>query len=263
MESQEENQEKNEDRELAEEEDGRKKLSPSTTPTLPPSCTSSPSNEFSFTISLHPSPNSNSSPINYSNTTPSMAITLPPSFFTSISPRPSDFSIENLSFSGETEETQDKAKPSSFTSFLGFAKWLPKRSSNGVIKDDDRKNKKKMKMKFKVFDIARVFKRYMSVMESLFFFKREKERRDLRRRPYSFSGKTTTKNKDGLRSRRRECSAPVSMRASPANSGLLVAAPTTFSSTNESTMEELQSAIQAAIAHCKNSVAIKEDECKC
>lgn len=256
--------------EKEEEEEAWRKTPPSTTsPSPQPSCTSSPSpsNEFSFTISLHPSPNSNSSPINYNNTTPSMSITLPPSFLSSISPRPSDFSIEHLSLSSDTQVTQDKPKSSPFSSFLSFSKWLPKRSNNtGFINKHDscssssninnnnnnqKKKKKNSNTRKKGFNISRVFKRYKSVMESLFFFRREKaERRDLRRRPYSFS----VKDKDGLKSsRRREFSAPASMRTSPTNSGLLVAAPATFSSPHESSMEELHSAIQAAIAHCKNS----------
>ncbi|THU67471.1 hypothetical protein C4D60_Mb05t24970 [Musa balbisiana] len=46
-------------------------------------------------------------------------------------------------------------------------------------------------------------------------------------------------------------SAPASTMASPRNSGLLSASAMAFSSPNSSSMEELQSAIQAAIAHCK------------
>ncbi|KAH7652848.1 hypothetical protein IHE45_19G043700 [Dioscorea alata] len=262
-----------EKKEEEEEEEARRKTPPSTTtPSPQPSCTSSPSpsSEFSFTISFHPSPNSNSSSIYYNNATPSMPITLPPSFLSSISSSPSDFSIEHLSLSSDTQVTQDKPKSSPLSSFLSFSKWLPKRSHNtGVINKQDscscssninnnnnnnqkkKKKKKNSNTRKKAFNISRVFKRYKSVMESLFFFKREKaERRGLSRRPYSFS----VKDKDGLKSRRRrEFSAPVSMRTSPTNSGLLVAAPATFSSPHESSMEELHSAIQAAIAHCKNS----------
>ncbi|KAH0680466.1 hypothetical protein KY284_021551 [Solanum tuberosum] len=61
-------------------------------------------------------------------------------------------------------------------------------------------------------------------------------------------------------------SAPVSMKNSPTNSGLLVATPggnygnSSSSSSSDSTMEELQSAIQAAIAHCKKSSSSMEDK---
>lgn len=83
----------------------------------------------------------------------------------------------------------------------------------------------------------------------------------LRRQPYSFSGilssrnNSSSSNKDLREFRRRgEYSAPASMRTSPSNSGLLVATATLPSSASDSTMEELQAAIQAAIAHCKNSI---------
>ncbi|KAI3788716.1 hypothetical protein L2E82_01489 [Cichorium intybus] len=60
--------------------------------------------------------------------------------------------------------------------------------------------------------------------------------------------------------RRRSCvsSCPSSMRSSPSHSGVLcrnsVMRGTGISSSNSSSMEELQSAIQGAIAHCKNSM---------
>ncbi|XP_066353658.1 probable BRI1 kinase inhibitor 1 [Miscanthus floridulus] len=61
------------------------------------------------------------------------------------------------------------------------------------------------------------------------------------------------------RHRGRLSSAPASLRGSPATSGhLSVGESVTKASTTSSevsTKEELQSAIQAAIAHCKNSVA--------
>ncbi|WJX09438.1 hypothetical protein P8452_00272 [Trifolium repens] len=56
-------------------------------------------------------------------------------------------------------------------------------------------------------------------------------------------------------------SAPASMRTSPSNSGVLF--PTTpLTPASDSTMEELQAAIQAAITHCKNSYS-KEDKLNC
>ncbi|CAI8606325.1 unnamed protein product [Vicia faba] len=52
-------------------------------------------------------------------------------------------------------------------------------------------------------------------------------------------------------------SAPASMRTSPSNSGVLF--PTTpLTPVSDSSMEELQNAIQAAIAHCKNSYSKDE-----
>lgn len=79
---------------------------------------------------------------------------------------------------------------------------------------------------------------------------------------YSFSGGLSSRGKqDQFRGRRGEFSAPASMRTSPTNSGLLVATGLA-SSTSDSTMEELQAAIQAAITHCKNSIAM-EEKIKC
>ncbi|KAJ0981494.1 hypothetical protein J5N97_009749 [Dioscorea zingiberensis] len=263
----------------------------STSTTLPPSCTSSPSHEFSFTISLHSSPNSNPTTIKYSKNNPTFAIDLAPAddiFFhghllplhllsnPAISPRPSDFSIESLNLPlGSTDgdqsqkydnhntsindpgETKERfIKPKSFSSLFGLGKWLQKVGGVGE-KDENRKKKRK------VSDITRIFKRYMTAMEPLFTFKGERERRGLPQRPYSFSGNINTKDKEAWRKRRGQLSAPASMRTSPTNSGLLVATSTTFSTSDESTMEELQNAIQAAIAHCKNSIAIKEEKCKC
>lgn len=55
-------------------------------------------------------------------------------------------------------------------------------------------------------------------------------------------------------------SAPASMRTSPTNSAMLLEASKNNSSSSgsDSTMEELQAAIQAAIAHCKNSSTAAE-----
>lgn len=96
----------------------------------------------------------------------------------------------------------------------------------------------------------------------LFFIRGRREKNvQSRRQPYSFSGNLLgSKVKQDLRGRRGEFSAPASMRTSPTNSGLLLATSATLPSyKSDSTMEELQAAIQAAIAHCKNSIA-EEDK---
>ncbi|CAA0824300.1 Unknown protein [Striga hermonthica] len=84
------------------------------------------------------------------------------------------------------------------------------------------------------------------------------------RQPASFnaySGSLRVKRRKGfgVRGRRSEyASAPVSITTSPANSGpLLVRA---YYHKSDSTVEELQAAIQAAIVHCKNSVNAQEEE---
>ncbi|KAL0369012.1 UNVERIFIED_CONTAM: BRI1 kinase inhibitor 1 [Sesamum calycinum] len=63
------------------------------------------------------------------------------------------------------------------------------------------------------------------------------------------------RSKKELRGRKGEFSAPASMRTSPTNSGHLVASGSVTPTKSDSTMEELQAAIQAAIAHCKKSIA--------
>lgn len=65
--------------------------------------------------------------------------------------------------------------------------------------------------------------------------------------------------RDVVRGRRGEYSAPASMRTSPTNSGILQLTASSLSPQTDSTMEDLQAAIQSAIAHCKNSIA-KEDK---
>ncbi|XP_062196235.1 probable BRI1 kinase inhibitor 1 [Phragmites australis] len=124
-------------------------------------------------------------------------------------------------------------------------------------------------------DIGQVVRKYVSMVEQLFTSysggdRREKERRGLRRGPHSFtSGRGSTSSK---RYKGRLSSAPASLRGSPANSGRLSVGESVKVSTlsEVSTMEELQSAIQAAIAHCKNSIAVDKQQggagdkqCKC
>ncbi|GAB2292164.1 hypothetical protein Dimus_026415 [Dionaea muscipula] len=79
-----------------------------------------------------------------------------------------------------------------------------------------------------------------------------------RQQPQSLSGnlvcRTSCRDSRGRRS--GEFSAPASVRTSPMNSGLLAAKAAGLPPpTSDSTMEELQAAIQAAISHCKNSIA--------
>ncbi|KAL9686902.1 hypothetical protein QQ045_031295 [Rhodiola kirilowii] len=70
---------------------------------------------------------------------------------------------------------------------------------------------------------------------------------------HSFSGNLNYPKRKGVVS-----SCPSSMRSSPCHSGVLTRTglpiPTRTGSSADSSMEELQSAIQGAIAHCKNSM---------
>ncbi|XWS24256.1 hypothetical protein CRYUN_Cryun28dG0085200 [Craigia yunnanensis] len=287
------------------------KLQSSISPASPPSASSSPSHEFSFTISLHSS--SNTVP-DKTKTPPSIAIDLSPAddiFFHGhllplhllshlpVSPRSSTNSLDsftlpirellddqkpdksssncsksdsnirtNISSSNENHdrvsnrhhqsyniESKGRNKPKSFSLF-SFTRWQKGRD----VRETEEKEKHKKKMRF---DVSHVLKRYMRIVRPLLFFRGRKENLHLHRQAYSFSGNLSLRNKkQELRGRRGEYSAPASMRTSPTNSGLLVATTGFPSSTSDSTMEELQAAIQAAIAHCKNSIG-GEDKLKC
>uniref|UniRef100_A0A0E0QK80 BRI1 kinase inhibitor 1 n=1 Tax=Oryza rufipogon TaxID=4529 RepID=A0A0E0QK80_ORYRU len=121
-------------------------------------------------------------------------------------------------------------------------------------------------------DIAQLVKKYASMVERLFFASslsnnrrrgggdQSGRRTELRRRRHSFiiSGlRRGAAAAAAAPSKRHEgswlFSAPASLRGSPVASGHLSVKVST--SSEESTMEELHSAVQAAIAHCKNSIA--------
>lgn len=242
----------------------------------------SPSHEFSFTVSLHSSSN-------YKTNTPSsIAVDLSPAddlFFHGhllplhllshfpVSPRSSTNSLDGFNVPPQelvddpkpvkptsksdsnishhhhhqrhtVEEAKVKNKSKSFSLFS-----LPRRQ-RGVREKEDKEKHGKKKMRL---DLSNALKRYMRMIRPLLFFigKREKKLHH-HTQAYSFSGNLSLRNKKSeLRGRKRDYySAPASMRTSPTNSGLLVA---TTGSTSDSTIEELQAAIQSAIAHCKNS----------
>ncbi|KAK1395781.1 BRI1 kinase inhibitor 1 [Heracleum sosnowskyi] len=265
------------------------KMDAKAAPASPPSSSSSPTHEFSFTISLH-QPSSihdrvlNQSPPPFSNS----AIDLSPadniffhghllplhllSQFPVISPQNSstnsldiftlpirDLLIEeedetilneeissnvtdnnaklHVKFDDGSTEAQGRVKSKSFSLF-SLSKWRKGRQADRE-KDDQETRHDKKKLKFDV--VNQVLKRRFQ------------------NQPHSFSGSTSSRKEDQfrVRRRRREFSAPASMRTSPANSGPLTPNGA-FSPTSDSTMEELQAAIQAAITHCKNSIAMEE-----
>lgn len=150
-------------------------------------------------------------------------------------------------------------------SLFGLARWR-KGCEIGEEKEKQRKRKKPR------FDLSQVLKRYMTMVRPLLLFRRRrKDNAQIRRQAFSFSGTFSPRATRLRQERRAEFSAPASMRASPTNSGLLfataaaaaAATATLPSPACDSTMEELQAAIQAAIAHCKNSIAQVEDKLNC
>ncbi|CAI9115748.1 OLC1v1016738C1 [Oldenlandia corymbosa var. corymbosa] len=168
-------------------------------------------------------------------------------------------------------------KSKSFSLFGLSSKW--RKDDHTVItkeKEDNNNNnnKERQKRKLKLDNVSHVLKRYMRMVRPLlssFGNRRNNNTGDVRyhhREGFSYSGNLSLRRKPAelIVGRRGEFSAPASMRTSPNNSGILVASgplsPTNFSTKSDSTMEELQAAIQAAIAHCKNSIAV-EDKIKC
>ncbi|XP_065846976.1 BRI1 kinase inhibitor 1 [Euphorbia lathyris] len=258
-----------------------------------PSSSSSPSHEFSFTISLH----SSSTPLLENNKAsksllpppPPFAIDLSPAddiFFHGhllplhllshlpVSPRSStnsidsftlpirdlldDHQIPNQTTTPETCIAAEIQKPRNKPKSFSFFRWR----KGCEVGDGEDKDKQKKKVRF---EVTRVLKRYLRMVRPLLFFKgrRSENVQFHRQQPYnSFSGNLSWRSKPDLRGRRGEFSAPASMRTSPTNSGHLVAKASMGSCGSDSTMEELQAAIQAAIAHCKNSIAA-EDKIKC
>ncbi|CAK9176999.1 unnamed protein product [Ilex paraguariensis] len=270
-------------------------------PVLPPSASSSPTHEFSFTISLHPEATRKT---DKSKAPPSFAVDLSPAdeiFFHGkllplhllshlpVSPRSSTNSLDSFTlpirelledptpekrsaksfnFNGDTidsnychqskdPELKGRTKSKSFSSLFGLPKW--RKGCEEREKEEKERHKKKLK-----FDVSHVLKRYIRMVRPLLAFRLRRGRRNMQfqKQPYSFSGNLGFRDKPDLRGRRGQLSAPVSMRASPANSGPLVPPESLSTASSDSTMEELQAAIQAAIAHCKNSIAM-EEKIKC
>ncbi|XP_076949373.1 BRI1 kinase inhibitor 1-like [Bidens hawaiensis] len=244
---------------------------PPTTTTSPPSASSSPTHEFSFTTQHHTLNNIN----NYNKTTsanatlqppPPAAIDLSPAddiFFRGHllplhlpdSPRSSNNSLDSftlpinllfgntsfhchheaiLSDSDEPDITTinpNRPKSRSFSMF-GIPKWNKRFDNDTQTEEDQVKDK----------NIRQLIKRYMKMVKTLLSFPKRSNTRLINLQSYSFSGNSM-------------CRKPVVM-----NKGILVASgcmsPTEIRS--ESSMEELHAAIQAAIAHCKNSIAIED-----
>ncbi|CAH9078077.1 unnamed protein product [Cuscuta europaea] len=204
-----------------------------------------------------------------------------------------DKNIKNLQKPANTQIPKDpKApKPAKSSAFSIFR--LPKRRKDQsdcptLIREGQRKEEKEKQWRKLRWDVTQVVKRYMRMVRPLLSsFKNgggggiKRERRKVEtadRKAHSFSSgsinvtRGISRSDNNITSRRSsafsgglrgEYSAPASTRTSPTNSGLLVAKPPSKSkASSDSTMEELQAAIQAAIAHCKNSIAIHEDHGK-
>ncbi|KAG6434791.1 hypothetical protein SASPL_106434 [Salvia splendens] len=250
----------------------------------PASASSSPSHEFSFTISLHPPSAAAKSLDNKAKSSPppfAAAIDLSPAdeiFFHGhllplhhlpVSPRSSTNSLDSFTLpikeflndgsrnnqnnnddsvtingdeSRHVAEGKERGKSKSFSLF-GI--------SNRKKEREDEDHNQKRKSRFEL--IKRLMKPFLALRG-----RRQSSDEFLRQQAYSYSGNLRVRKKTSLvRGRRGEFSAPATMKHSPANSGRLVAsgAATPTAGKSDGTMEELQAAIQAAIAHCKKSIA--------
>ncbi|KAI3912185.1 hypothetical protein MKW92_005372 [Papaver armeniacum] len=189
------------------------------------------------------------------------------------------YTMSSNNIYNNTREINGRIKAKSF-SFLKF----PRRQKGSEFEEREKEMEKKKK-KTGGFNMIQIIRRYAKMVRPLLFYKTGSGKTsttttrtetaagnfDFEREPYSsFSGNLSLRGSDGnkkkreSRGRRGEFSAPASMWTSPTNSGLLLTTPLgVHSSSSESSMEELQSAIQAAIAHCKNSsTPIKEGDNK-
>ncbi|KAL4196908.1 hypothetical protein AMTRI_Chr04g248640 [Amborella trichopoda] len=143
----------------------------------------------------------------------------------------------------------------------------------GRKKFREREEAQKKKKKKVGFSVREKIERYVKMVRPLFGKGERKSVYDEREScrssySYSFSGNLTMGCGGERRGEKKggEVSAPASLRTTPTNSGLLfpssngkVPMNSCSYSSQDSTMEEIQSAIQAAIAHCKNSISMKEN----
>ncbi|KAL9673699.1 hypothetical protein QQ045_029960 [Rhodiola kirilowii] len=233
------------------------------------SSSSSPSGEFSFASTMQPNTplSTNQLPVDLS---PADDIffyghLLPLHLFPQlpISARSSTNSLDSFTLPATefmqnqslfTEIAEPIRLPKS-KSFAFFKRW--KRCSE-IAKSEETERKKKQR-KFR-FELSRLVKRYARLVRPILMFserRRNNSSNQFKPQPISYSGDLSFRGKQEVKGKKGQYySAPASIRTSPVNSGILLTSAKSVSSPMaDSTMEELQSAIQAAIAHCKNSIA--------
>ncbi|KAK9080274.1 hypothetical protein SSX86_001950 [Deinandra increscens subsp. villosa] len=142
-------------------------------------------------------------------------------------------------------------KSKSFSIF-SIPKWKKRYEDEDRVKD---RNSSPKKLKI---DIGQLIKRYMKMVRPVLW---RRANTTFNHQSYSFSGNSVSRKP--MERRGQLSSAPASMRASPATSGIIdgnsgSVSPTKTKIRSESSMEELHAAIQAAIAHCKQSTAMED-----
>ncbi|CAN6480194.1 unnamed protein product [Victoria cruziana] len=238
----------------------------------PPSPSSSPTHDFEFTISLCPSL--------------SLDKRRPPSYEIDLCPADDLFYQGHLLplhyhhlFSTPRSSCTSKEESGSHHQHQNHRQQQPRhqeikeqndgksgaeeRSSSGDAENSRRTKQKSFSLfalkkgsKLGLRSAKEVIERYVRMVKP-FFVGKSKEAEDQRFGYYGRNGQKWSKHASHSFSNQRcRSSAPCSTMTSPGNSGILCAIP----SSSDSTMEDLQNAIQAAIAHCKNSIAIKEEK---
>ncbi|KAK6118898.1 hypothetical protein DH2020_047351 [Rehmannia glutinosa] len=217
----------------------------------PPSSSSSPSHEFSFTISLHPSAAAAKIPDKNKSNPPPFAIDLTPA--------------DEIFFHGHLLPlhflSHLPVSPRSSTNSLdSFTLPIKELSQDNTTRNDDQyTNSNSCQERTLLEEKARGKSKSFSLFGLPKWRKGEKNCQEGQKGKSKFEISHFLQSKKELRGRRGEFSAPASMINSPTNSGLLVASGNhTPTNTSDSTMEELQAAIQAAIAHCKKSIATED-----
>ncbi|XP_071702834.1 BRI1 kinase inhibitor 1-like isoform X2 [Rutidosis leptorrhynchoides] len=266
--------------------------SPPQTTTSPPQTTtpispsSSPTREFSFTISLHPQPPSTSTLIQPPPPHTPAAIDLSPadeifshghllplhfiSHLTIPSPRSSTNSMD--SFTLPTNLLYDQTNPIGNTSFHCHHQTTfsdddhdvttttqnhPKSKSFSIFSIPKWTQKRSDDETEKVHDhenqnknkkdLTQLIKRYMKMVKPLLSFpKSKRSTRKFIHQSYSYSGNSLSNKPPAMNKKRGQFSAPASMRTSPANSQIFVGSGT-VSPTKSVTSESTMDELHAAI----------------
>ncbi|KAG6400285.1 hypothetical protein SASPL_137110 [Salvia splendens] len=247
----------------------------------PSSPSSSPSHEFSFTFSLHPRAKHDSK-TKHSPPHVADAIDLSPAseiFFRGhlvplhFLPGPASLprfstssqgsftlpieEINNINNNNNSNkschvaEEKKKKKSKPFSSFLGIGKKEREDSDDSSSSNDNDQNNQNTENRKSRFELIKKCARSVKALLTPGGRRQESSGEFIRQQPYSTSGEVRVSEKKSVM--RGRFSAPVSMRASPRYSGRLAASgASTPPRKSDATMEEMQEAIRAAIAHCKN-----------
>ncbi|RZC67279.1 hypothetical protein C5167_010961 [Papaver somniferum] len=261
--------------------------STTTTTTTTSSPSSSPTHEFSFTISVQPTNKLSSSSPYAIDLSPADEIffhghLLPLHFLSHFPMSPRRSTANSVDCSTTTSQpikdvledkktmnskqfnrsnsfrTKRRIKVKSFSLFRPM-KWRKPCEADEGGEDGEENEETAMKKKVR-FDAGIILKSYLRMVRPLLFFRGLSSKNcKLQTRPHSFSSsypnpKARKEDRDGRNS------APASFQTS--NTSPLQARDRFPTSVKDGSMDELQSAIEAAIAHCKNSSTTQEGKFK-